>query len=101
MDGASRTRETLRAGSVRQLLAQETLETLEPLEPLVVAQETSVSHWSRSLRDASCASTDDRFKAGHFLRTQRDLPVSYAHVYHGCVRALLSPVCGHAYNLLP
>lgn len=42
---------------MRQLLAQETLETLEPLEPLVVAQETSVSHWSRSLGDASCAST--------------------------------------------
>ena len=50
---------------MRQLLAQETLETLEPLEPLVVAQETSVSHWSRSLGDASCAASYyDRFKGG-------------------------------------
>lgn len=91
MDGASRTRETLRAGSVRQLLAQETLETLEPLEPLVVAQETSVSHWSRSLGDASCASTTIVSRAGN--------PAD-VHGYDSCRRALLSPVCGHASNLL-
>ena len=78
---------------MRQLLAQETLETLEPLEPLVVAQETSVSHWSRSLGDASCASYHDRFKGGQSSGRS-------AFLYASCGRALLSPVCGHAYNLL-